>query len=394
MIKKIALCTLFITAAQSGSFAEYKAKNTTDFHKARREYVTYHHSLQEQFQSYKKLQNEAFKNYIKELGRYWQKPVVTTKKVLVAYSKDKKSQTRIDFAKHKLSIQTYAKNQKEAKEKLQIALAQAVTFNTKDFYQHDALEQKLAHIPEPKNMKKGQIDAQPILAPVIFKEKPTKKSVFQFVNNSLNHQKITVRKSTKLHHEKIYSLTLQLPNDTTIKRSQIYYEDVKQASRNQKISIALIFAIMHTESSFNPMARSWVPAYGLMQIVPRTAGIDAYYYLYKEKRLLSGNYLYNSRNNIAMGSAYLHLLYYSYLKEIKNPTSRLYCTIAAYNTGAGNVARAFTGTTNRHRAAHIINALTPQEVYIRLIRDLRYNEAKRYLHKVSKRVQIYQKIYG
>ena len=63
------------------------------------------------------------------------------------------------------------------------------------------------------------------------------------------------------------------------------------------------------------MARSHIPAYGLMQIVPKTAGIDAYQYLYNKKRLLSSSYLYNSENNIEIGSAYLHILYYKYLKS-------------------------------------------------------------------------------
>ena len=71
-----------------------------------------------------------------------------------------------------------------------------------------------------------------------------------------------------------------------------------------KIPQELIYAIMESESSFNPMARSNIPAYGLMQIVPRSAGIDAYNFLYKEKKLLSSRYLYNPSNNIKMGTAY------------------------------------------------------------------------------------------
>jgi membrane-bound lytic murein transglycosylase C len=94
-----------------------------------------------------------------------------------------------------------------------------------------------------------------------------------------------------------------------------------------------------------------------------------------------------------MGSAYLHILYYKYLKHIKDPQSRLYCTIAAYNTGAGNVARAFVRTNSTYRAAAVINKMTPQEVYAKLLRDLRYEEPKKYLQKVTKRVTLYQKIY-
>ena len=150
---------------------------------------------------------------------------------------------------------------------------------------------------------------------------------------------------------------------------------------------------MHTESSFNPKATSYVPAYGLMQIVPHTAGVDSYKYLYRVKKIPSSRYLYNSKNNIRLGSAYLHLLYYSYLRHIKNPQSRLYCAIAAYNTGAGNVAWAFTHTYNPKKAAQVINRLTPEQVYNRLLRDLKYDEPKHYLKRVTKRMQIYHRIY-
>jgi len=46
------------------------------------------------------------------------------------------------------------------------------------------------------------------------------------------------------------------------------------------ISPELIYAIIHTESYFNPMATSPAPAYGLMQIMPTNAGKDAAKVLY------------------------------------------------------------------------------------------------------------------
>ena len=103
-----------------------------------------------------------------------------------------------------------------------------------------------------------------------------------------------------------------------------------------------------------------------------------------------------------MGSSYLHILYYHYLKKIENPESRLYCSIAAYNTGSGNIAYAF----NRYKsltkkemyrikfAARDINALTPDQVYDRLMKDLRWDEQKNYLKNVKKRMSAYKKAYN
>ena len=70
----------------------------------------------------------------------------------------------------------------------------------------------------------------------------------------------------------------------------------------------------------------------------------------------------NLRNNIRIGTAYLHLLYYRYFKGVRDERSRLLCVIAAYNTGPGNVARAFTGGKDLSEAIEVINGLSYKEV--------------------------------
>jgi membrane-bound lytic murein transglycosylase C len=382
MFKKLLLTALLVNASSATTFEEYKKSQEQDFSKEKIE-----------FQTYKREQENAFQNYKKELEKYWNKPVVNSKKELVSYSTDKKSRSLINFKKNQLTIQTVAKDKEEAKRNLALALAQAVTFDSKDFYTHDQLEKELVKIDESHNIPPSKIDSKPVLAPLFFKKQPTKKRLFQFVKKEIKPKKISIRKSPKLTNAKVYTIKIELPKNATVKRSYIYYKQVAKSANKEHLPLSLIFAIMHSESSFNPMARSHIPAYGLMQIVPRTAGIDSYYYLYKQKRLVGSSFLYNSTNNIKMGSAYLHILYYSYLREINDPLSRLYCTIAAYNTGAGNVARAFVHVSNTHKAARVINRLSPNEVYKKLLRDLPYDEPKRYLINVTKRISIYKKVY-
>ena len=54
------------------------------------------------------------------------------------------------------------------------------------------------------------------------------------------------------------------------KRAQRYTYQVRNIAERNGLDPARVMAIMHTESAFNPMAVSPVPAYGLMQLVPRT----------------------------------------------------------------------------------------------------------------------------
>ena len=346
------------------------------------------------FASYKKEMMAAFQAYKKEIGAYWEEPKLSTKKEWVQYSKDKKTRSEVDFKHNEIVIETIAKDAKDAKQKLQATLAKVVTVDTKTAFKTDPLEQRLAKIPKPKEIVDAPVDKKPILAPVVFKKPPTKRSLYKYVTTHVQPKTIKKTKSPKVHGAFVYKVVVKLPKNATYKRSKVYESEVRQNAAKQKLPVDLVFAIMHTESSFNPKATSHIPAYGLMQIVPHTAGIDSYRYLYKVKKQPSRTYLYNSSNNIRLGSAYLHILYYSYLRHIKNPQSRLYCTIAAYNTGAGNIAWAFTRTYNIKKAARIINTLTPQQVYNRLLKDLRYDEPKHYLKRVTKRMNIYHKIYN
>lgn len=174
-------------------------------------------------------------------------------------------------------------------------------------------------------------------------------------------------------------------------RARPFHEPVELFGQARGLDRALVFAIIETESAFNPLARSPVPAFGLMQIVPRSAGLDATQVLFGKPRILAPSYLYNAEKNIEIGIIYLELLFERYLAGIEDPQSRLYCAIAAYNTGAGNVFRAFTGRTRPRAAFAEINARTPDDVYRHLIRKLPYRETRSYLAKVVTRMAKYDR---
>ncbi|WP_321778591.1 transglycosylase SLT domain-containing protein [Sulfurimonas sp.] len=394
MYKKILFIACLTSSLLAQTAQKFKDQQMQGFNQEKKQFGVYKKTQEQEFDAYQKAQNKAYKAYKKELGIFWEEPKLSTNTEWVSYTKDKKTKTDIDFKNQTITLQTIATSQKEAKKNLRLALARAVTIDTKTVQETDPLEIKLSKIKKPFNVKDAKVKADPILSTIIFENKPTRDDVKTYVGSYVKMQNIKIVNSKKVRHAKIYSLNVKLPEDTMIKRSKIYYKQVRKHADKQRLPMALIFAIMHTESSFNPRARSHIPAFGLMQIVPRTAGIDTYKYLYKKKKLVSGSYLYNSTNNIRMGSAYLHILFYRYLKDIKNLDARLYCTIAAYNTGAGNIAWAFTKTHNMKIASPYINTKSPKEVYNKLLKDLKYEEPKHYLKKVTKRMSSYYKLYG
>ncbi len=195
-----------------------------------------------------------------------------------------------------------------------------------------------------------------------------------------------------------FLLQNQLKTRTDAKGNKVYFVDVKMSENYQSLAGnsyqayaqkyakqynlegALVMAIIHTESNFNPYAMSHVPAYGLMQIVPSTAGADSYELINGKKGMPNKDMLFTPETNIHYGSAYLHILFERYLKGITNPLSHEYCVIAAYNTGSGNVLRAFH--KDRRQAINVINSLTPKQVYHRLTTRLN-DEGRRYVQKVT-----------
>ena len=389
------IVSLALTSSlQADTFKEFQNSQLNGVVSEEKAFTAFKASQDAAFRKYVEEVNQAYSDFKKEVGAVWDDPKLPTKKEWVSYEQDKKTRTAVDFESEVIKVETIAANEEEAKNILKKALARVVTEDVKSAYERDPLSQKIQKL----NDKQGAVvtppaKREPLLAQSVFDVPPSMQQVKEYVNQHVAPKQIAAKPS-KIKDSKVYSVTVKLPSDLMQKRSGQYLADVKKNAARFDVPMPLIFAVMHTESSFNPMARSHIPAYGLMQIVPWSAGADTYKFLHKIKKQPSSTYLYNGQKNIEMGSAYLHILYYRYLRHITNPTSRLYCAIAAYNTGAGNVAWAWTRNYNIKLASKQINRLTPEQVYNHLLQNLKYDEPKHYLKRVIARMDQYHRLHG
>lgn len=197
------------------------------------------------------------------------------------------------------------------------------------------------------------------------------------IENKLQTTEITENGTKK----KVYYVQFEMVEDYEVQSEHKYGEYVALFAKEYKLEQALIFAIIKTESSFNPYAVSHIPAYGLMQVVPASAGRDVYRALNNQDGIPSKEMLFTPKTNIQYGSTYLNILFTRYIKGVKNSLSHEYCVIAAYNTGSGNVLSVFH--KDRTKAVEVINSMTSAEVYRKLRTSLKYEEARNYLHKVT-----------
>ncbi|MFN2395042.1 MAG: transglycosylase SLT domain-containing protein, partial [Bacteroidales bacterium] len=104
------------------------------------------------------------------------------------------------------------------------------------------------------------------------------------------------------------------------------YDDlIKEGAEKLDWDWRLLAALIYRESQFNPNARSWAGATGLMQLMPRTA------------REFGAANPRNPEQNIQAGVDFLLWLDNYWQQEIKNPEERMKFIIASYNVGQGHV---------------------------------------------------------
>lgn len=378
------------------SFDEYLKNEQAGTELMADEFAKYKKDIEKEFAQYKKIADEEFKKYKKSILQYWDTAEVTDKKKWVEYSPDYKTKRVVDFDKGyvEVNIITPPKKKKTVEKAFAKNLTDLLVEDTKTAFKRDRLSQNIEKRIKriSKNVKTSIVESVPVITKMITGTINLTKEEIKNAVLALRKKGKIEKKPSKIKGTEVVSLKIPLPPKSFLKKATEIKGIVKDYANKRRVDDSLVFAVIHTESAFNPMARSHVPAYGLMQIVPKSAGKDASELIYGKPVLLSPSYLYNSDNNINMGTTYLHILFHKYLKNIKNLESRLYCVISAYNTGAGNVAKAFTGKTNINKATAVINQMTPKEVYDTLLKKLPYDETKHYLQRVSKRMKAYRSL--
>ncbi|WP_264907631.1 transglycosylase SLT domain-containing protein [Vibrio sp. STUT-A11] len=352
----------------------------------------------------------------------WSDNKIPSPEVIVVYDKQHDARTVVDLEKGEVTVSYLPKDEDKTGKNPDVDVVNAVIESNAQLWgevgvpqpaeakpttviveeakvQEKTFEQVKQKIEEQTERQMSQLDMFVAQGASVLSEQKTEQFVSQ-QKEEMNKQKqkriVKVKQAIVQQEEKlkkaprkVVAYTVKIPKSSLSDRANKYLPAIKEEAGKRQLAPALVLAIMHEESHFNPKAKSHVPAYGLMQIVPTTAGHDVNKLYRGKDRPMRESDLYDPAVNIETGSAYLKILQSRYLKGIKDPQSATYSIIAAYNTGSGNVAKAF-GERRVSRAIKKINSMSSDEVYQQLIKNLPYEETRNYLKKVNDRMQTYR----
>ncbi len=341
---------------------------------------------------------KAYKQYKKKVGRVWGKEaVLPSARRDVTYRNNLKERSVVDYEEGLVKVElalmpSKISNEQEVYNKLELAIERTILQGA----DIRSIEE-IAKNPEPPDT-----GSSAVLAGLIANSDGSPFSIDELADFKLAKAHAMETHQLKGKDGKariIVSAQFNMVPDHIRVRAERFRESVDRYAQDLEIPVALIYAIIETESSFNPRAKSPAPAFGLMQLMPTRAARDAFKFLYSKDRVVKERYLYVPDKNIELGTAYLHLLYHRYFKSIKNPESRKWATIAAYNAGPRNVIKALSGRYTKKRytnsyswkkhAFNKINKMSSKQAYAYLRKKMPAGETRRYLKKVHKRMGKY-----
>lgn len=402
--------TALLISAQLGAaddFTAFKAAQTSEFEDFSASYVN-------EYEAFRREYLAEFDKYTQSLMTDWADPKQTSMDERIVYTVDRQARIRIDDVKKTLKIEQLDKQlaakttvkhllddpntSKELSsidnaeallvEQMETGQSEVVTQTTLAKHRADIVDAMLTQ--QQQTLSSLSRDEAVVEADILAAKAKLTLETEQRIKQV--DEKIAQIAKTDPKYKNIRINQISLPNNYLSNRVKPFMQDYQTQASLLSMDLSLLLAISHAESAFDPQAQSHIPAFGLMQIVPSSAGKDVAKKLLKRKKAPSADELFDPKTNIEFGSGYLWILNNRYLKGIDDPLSRKYCVIAAYNTGAGNVARAFNGGKNRSikEAYKHINTLTSEQVYKQLKVNLPYTETRKYLLKVTQLEQQYQ----
>jgi membrane-bound lytic murein transglycosylase C len=309
---------------------------------------------------------EKWKKKGQEIEKKWQTAVRSTKKVWVNYGDGLESRSRVDFENGRIILEVVVpesdpyplEKAKKAVKKLGMdVMAQ------KDITNQAILKNQV-------ETSKGRVVDEASKEDFLVKEviPKVKPSIQPFIPADGVKRRVYEAEITLVpHHIRI--------------RAEKYLPLVDKYATINSLDPRLVLAVIHTESFFNPRAVSSCKAIGLMQIIPKFAGREAYKRTHGKDVVLAHDYYFDPEKNIEAGCKYLFILKTIYFKDIEGHLKNRYVAVCGYNWGPTIMRRKILDLYD-------FTSLSDQGVY-NLLRAKTPEETRNYIQRVTQRMSIY-----
>lgn len=250
----------------------------------------------QEYERHENIQKREFNKVELNINKLWKEVVTSSGKVFVSYYNNQNSRLMVDYEKGFVKIETLGKSKTE-------------------------LRNILTEIIDDESRTDSVLSIDELTL-----SKSTKADLI----NSLM-EKVRIDESdlgnikTKLSFNML-SEQLQI-------RANKYFKIIKKWASINKIDPELIMAITRHESAFNPRAQSPIPAYGLMQIVPKYAGRDVMITIGGVDYTPTQSELFDPETNVSFGTSYIYLLKNKFSYFTKDSKDLQSLVIAGYNWG-------------------------------------------------------------
>ncbi len=332
------------------------------------------------FQNYSMQQDSLFIQYKDQVEKEWNEFVESTPSEWVTYSEDFKGRSQVDFEEGSVKVEAVVDNDDpQSKEKAK-----------------EIVKEQLTKILEEKDSNNKPVIADQIEVKGI--GEVTKNNIEEAVDKIV--EKGTTSETTGNDNTKKtrFTIVLDLVPDHIQVRINKYKPTIEKLCDKYDIDPKVALAIIHTESFYNPNAYNrHGNAYGMMQIVPKYAGLTMNNALFRKNYPPSSSDLYNPERNLEMGIGYMRWLADNKWGEVTNNDNLYYCIICSYNGGTGSVYKAMIGKMNGIKDPEwdnmisSLNSMSKRDLFNKLKRDIPWEETRKYIQLVQDRIDKYYK---
>jgi len=336
---------------------------------------------QSAFKSYHNQQDADFIQYKEEIERKWNEFKESTQKEWVSYSNDFSGRSTVNFETGKIEVEVIVEKENPQADKI---LKEKLAEHIKSIFSETdetkkAILSKQIKVPDGKKI----INAS---------------NMDDAITKIIKKSKKTEIKGKDKTNRVAYIISLDMvPNHIQI-RADKYKAIIEEECKRFNVDPALVLGIIHTESFFNPKAYNRRGnAYGMMQIVPKYAGLTMNNVLFKQNKQPSSTQLFNAETNIKMGVGYIRWLIDNKWDKVKNKTNLQYCIICSYNGGPGTIYKAMTGKMNKigtekwNKMFDDLNTMDSNKLYKKLRKDVPWEETRNYIRLVKERMDKFYK---